>query len=105
MGLKIKNYNILGVQWKIWLLEGGFKKNQCIWGTINIQLYNMDWTVFRCKGGLGKKDGVGGVFEGGLIPQYTLWKSEASVLKNWTKIQLSCPKIIVQQTLKRLGKA
>ena len=69
MGLTMKNFNILGVHWKIWFLGGGLTKNQ----------YRGDelpkkgaWTVCRFKGGLGKKDG-GGVFEGGLIPQCILW--------------------------------
>ena len=28
MGLRMKNFNILGVHWKIWLLGGEFKKNR-----------------------------------------------------------------------------
>ena len=47
MGSRMKNFNILGVHWKIQLLEGGSQKIDIEGG----------W-------GLGKKDG-GGVFKGG----------------------------------------
>ena len=49
MVLRMKNFDILGVHWKIQVLGGGFTKNQ-----------------------------YSGVFEGGLIPQYTLWPAESS---------------------------
>ena len=64
MVLKMKNFNILGVHWKVQLL-GGFMKNQyrgwdCLkrWGLDSLSIY---------KGGLSKKEG-GGVFEGGWYP-------------------------------------
>ena len=69
MGLRIKNYNILGVHWRIWVLGGWFLKNQfrrrgclkreawtvwgfkgrawqerrrwCFWGEIDIPMHNM----------------------------------------------------------------
>ena len=60
--LRMKNFNILGVYWKIRPLGGGVTKNQYIGG---------DWPVCWFKGGgLARK---GGVFEGGLIPQCPLW--------------------------------
>ena len=75
MILRMKNFNILEVHWKIQLffLGGGgepihekpIQRGDC--------LKRGTWTVCQFKGGLGKKEG-GGVFEGGtLIPQCTLW--------------------------------
>ena len=51
MGLRMKNYNIMGVHWKIWFLVG-FTKNQYIAGNL---LERGAWTVCRFKGGLEKK--------------------------------------------------
>ena len=57
---RMKNFNILGIRWKIRFLGGGG-------GT---------WTVCWFKGGgVGKKE-VGGVFEGGSDTQCTLWVCE-----------------------------
>ena len=68
MGLRMKNFNVLGVRWKIRLLGGGFTKNKNRGG------YYLKkggaWTV--CQGGEGLARKGGGVFEGGLIPQCTL---------------------------------
>ena len=49
----MKNFNNFGVHGKMQVLEVGVHKN-----------IRVAWTVFRFKGGLGKKEG-GGVFEGG----------------------------------------
>ena len=69
MGLTMKNFNILGVHWKIRFLGEGLMKNQykegdCWkWGP---------WTFCWVKG-KGAWQERGGVFEGrGLIPQCTL---------------------------------
>ena len=62
MGLMMKNLFL------------GFTKNQYRGGIAQ----KGAWTVCRFKGGLGKKEG-GGVFEGGLTPQCTLWGRS----KNW----------------------
>ena len=70
MGFRMKNFNFMGVHWKICFFGGGgvggggVTKNQYIgenclkWGV---------WTVCRFKGRLVKKEGVG-VFEGGWYP-------------------------------------
>ena len=69
MVLRMKNFNIFGVHWKIRLL-GGFTKNQYRGGNC---LKRGAWTVCRFNGGLGEKEGV--VFlMGGLTPQCTLCK-------------------------------
>ena len=70
MGLRMKNYIIFGVHWKIWLLEGGSRKTDIEGGLPK----RGTWTVCRFKGGGGawQERGRGGVFEGGLIPQCTL---------------------------------
>ena len=52
----MKNFNNFGVHGKMQVLEVGVHKN-----------IRVAWTVFRFKGGLGKKEG-GGVFEGGWFP-------------------------------------
>ena len=62
MGLRMVNFNILEVHWKIWFLGGRFTKNQYIRGWPKKR---GSWTVYRYKGGLGKKEGGGGVIEGG----------------------------------------
>ena len=74
----MKNFNILGVHWKIWLLGGGFTKNQYPierWDSLKRggggQFTNLK------GGGLGKKEG-GGVFEGGVVDttMHTMWLRE-----------------------------
>ena len=70
MGLRMKNFNILGIHKKIWLLGGEFMKNWYRRGDC-LKRRGGAWTVCRFKGGLGKKEG-GGVFEEGLIPRCTL---------------------------------
>ena len=65
MGLRIKNFNILGVHWIIQLIGGEFTKNWYRGGGGGA------WTVFRFKWGLGKKE-RGGVFEGGDTPMHTM---------------------------------
>ena len=57
----------MGVHWKIWLLPGSSQKTDIEEGLPKKGV----WIVCRFKGGLGKKGGD--VFEGGLIPQCTLW--------------------------------
>ena len=59
----MKNFNILGVHWKVWLLGGSQKTN--IEGRLP-KKGGLDSLLIQ--GGLGKKE-RGGVFEGGLIPQ------------------------------------
>ena len=60
MGLRMKNFNILDVHWKIWLLGGGSsRKTDIDWGLP--KKGGLDSLQF--KRGLGKKEG-GGVFEG-----------------------------------------
>ena len=63
----MKNFNILGVQWKIPLLGGEFMKNQYREG--DCLKREGAWTVCRFNGGgggLARKRG--GVFEGGWDP-------------------------------------
>ena len=66
MRLRMKNFYVLGVHWKIQLLGGDSQKNN-IEGRLGDCLKRGAWTVCRFKGGLGKKEGVG-VFEGGWYP-------------------------------------
>ena len=72
MVLRMNNFNILGVHWKIWLLrgEGGLRKTNIEGGDC---LKRGAWTVCWFKRGrFGKEEG-GGVFEGGgLRTQCTL---------------------------------
>ena len=54
MGLRVKNYNIFGVHWKMWLLGEWILKNQyrgdgCLKRGV--------WAVCRFKGGLARKSG------------------------------------------------
>ena len=61
MGLTMKNFNIFGVHWKIWVLGGvgggGLTKNQYRGGNC---LRRGAWTVYRFKGGggLARKKGM-----------------------------------------------
>ena len=68
MVLTMKNFNILGIHWKIRLLGGGLTKpiENCL------KEGGGAWTVYRFKRGLGKKEG-GGVFEGGDTPMHALY--------------------------------
>ena len=54
--LKMKNFNILGLHWKIWLLGGGFTKNQYRRGRGGY-LKRRARTVCWFKGGLAGKRG------------------------------------------------
>ena len=72
MGLRMKNFDNFGVQWKIRLLgEGGSS-----WKTDieeGLPKKGGAWTVWKFKGGFGKKEGGwggggGGVFWGGWYP-------------------------------------
>ena len=56
MLLRMKNFNILGIHWKIRLLGGGSQKT--------IEGGGGAWTVCQFKKGLGKKE-EDGSFEGG----------------------------------------
>ena len=71
MELRVKNFNSLGIHWKISLSEDRFPKKS-IKSRRNC-LKRGAWTVCRFKWGLVKKEGVG-FFEGGggLIPWCTL---------------------------------
>ena len=53
MGLRMKNFNILGVHWTIWFLGGWFTKNQG--GGLPKK---GDWTVCRFRGCLAREEGV-----------------------------------------------
>ena len=75
MELRMKNFNIMGVHWKIQFLWGGGGGGG---GGYKKPIYRGDlpekegaWTVCRFKGDLAEIEGV--VFlRGGLIPQCTL---------------------------------
>ena len=58
MGLRMKNFNILGVRWKVRLLEGrrGSRKTKIEGG--NSVKGGDAWTVYQFNGGLSKKEGV-----------------------------------------------
>ena len=62
MGLRIKNFNIMGVHWKIQFLEGGARKSNIGGNCLKMGA----WTVWRFKRGLGEKEG--GVFKGDWYP-------------------------------------
>ena len=67
MVLRMKNFNILEVHWKIWLL-GGVQEKPIEGGDC---LKRGAWTVCQFKGVLTRKSGV--VFlRGAMIPQSTL---------------------------------
>ena len=65
MGLGMKNLNILGVYWKIWL-SGGSSRKTDIEGGLPKKGGLGQFADLR-EGGLGKKK-EGGVFEGGRYP-------------------------------------
>ena len=70
----MKNFNILGVHWKIFVLgrEGFHEKAKYRGGLPKKEELGGQFADLRV-GGLGKKEGVGVVFlRGGLIPQCTL---------------------------------
>ena len=78
MVLRMKNFNIFGVHWKIQLLGGVHEKpisrGDCLKREGLEQLVDL-------REGLGKKEG-GGVFEGGgLIPQCTLCTKKVVILR------------------------
>ena len=79
MGLRIKNFTIMGVHWKIRFLEG-VHKNQYIGR--NFLKRGRGLGLFADLGEARQQKRRGGVFEGGevLVPQWTLcfvflWKS------------------------------
>ena len=55
MVLRMKNFNILGVRWKIWLLGGDVHEKQYRGGGLPKK---GAWTVCQFKGELGKREGV-----------------------------------------------
>ena len=67
----MKSVNILGVHGKIRVLEGVFTKNQYM-GSVGLPKKGGLGKFANLREGLGKKEGSG-VFEGGVIPQCTLW--------------------------------
>ena len=72
MGLRMKNFNIMGVHWKIQFLSGGggVTKNQYIYREDLPEKGGLGQFA-DLRGGLAEKEGV--VFlRGGLIPQCTL---------------------------------
>ena len=70
MGLRMKNFNTSGVYRKIPFLGLEVHKSR---GGIAAKGGGRVWTVFRFKGWAWQGKGGGGVFEDGLIPQFTLW--------------------------------
>ena len=64
----MKNFIIFGVHRKNRILRGVHEKPMYR----GIAWKGGTWTVSRFKEGLSKKEG-GGVFEGGSLPQCTLW--------------------------------
>ena len=63
-GLTMKNFNILSIHWKIWLLGGSSWKTVIKGGGL---LKKGAWIVSRFKRGLGRKE-EGSVFELGWYP-------------------------------------
>ena len=64
MGLKMKNFNILGIHWRVWLLWGEFTKNWYREGNClkrGAGKERVEWCFWRERGG------------GGLRPRCTLW--------------------------------
>ena len=91
MGLRMKNFNIMGVHWKIQFLSGGggVTKNQYIY--IGFAWEGGAWTVCRFKGGSCWKRG-GGVFEGRVdTPMHTIREGGGgqgdSVKECWTSLK------------------
>ena len=64
MGLRMKNSNILGVQWKIWFLGGDLQKTNIEGG---LSKKGGAWSVCRFKGGTWQERGSG-ILEGGWYP-------------------------------------
>ena len=72
MGLRMKNFDIFGVPWKIWLLGGWGSQKTYIEGGFPKKGGGGGLGQFAdLRGGLGKKD-RGSVYEGGLIPWCTI---------------------------------
>ena len=68
VGLRMKNFNIMGVLWKFG--GGGWVTKQCIGRNC---LKSGAWTVCRFKGTLGEKEGVC-IFEGEVdTPMHTMF--------------------------------
>ena len=92
MVLRMKNFNILGVHWKIRLLIGGGGSQKTNIEAGDYLKRGRVWTVYWFKGELGKKGG-GGVFEGeeggGLRPQYTL--CSFPIERQFNKYELHLP--------------
>ena len=76
MVLRMKNFDILGVHWKIWLLEVGSQKTN-IEGGLPKRGGGGSWTVCWFKGEAWQERGSG-VFEGGLVLQCTLCTDDAN---------------------------
>ena len=77
MVLGIKNFNILGVHWKIWLLVGGFSKNQYRVGADGLKRGGLDSLPIQGGGAggvLGKKESQGCFWGGGRFdtPMHTM---------------------------------
>ena len=65
MGLRMKDFNILGVHWKIQLLGGSSWKTDKGGGDC---LKRGAWTVCKFKGGGTWQERGGGIFKGGWYP-------------------------------------
>ena len=86
MVLRMKNFNILGIHWKIRLLGGCSQKNN-IDGRGHLEMGV--WTVYLFKGGVGKKE-WGGDFEGRVwYPMHTMLYVYVYFLFLSTKISFS----------------
>ena len=70
MVLKMKNFNILGVHLKIWLLGGGFIKKQYRVGDC-LKMGGLGQFA-NLRVGLGKKEGGGCFWGGGDTPMHTM---------------------------------
>ena len=70
MRLRMKNLKCFWCSLKNWALRGGFHKKPIQRGRGGCLKMGELGQFANLKGGFGKKEGV--VFEGGLIPQYTL---------------------------------
>ena len=91
MWFRMENFSIIGVPWKIWFLKG-VTKNQYVWKGGLGQFANL-------RKGLAKKR-VFGYFEGGLIPQCTVYdKSFLSIFHKMLS-KIFCSKICWQNSAK-----
>ena len=93
----MKNFNILGVHWRIQLLGGGGSRKTNIDGGLP-KRGGLGQFANLMRGGLGKKEA--GVFlRGRVMPQCTLWSS----LPDSLKLQLKRKKCILSSFVEILA--